>query len=151
MSYSCSDFTDSILDALNIEVPEDDKDNPSAQADLALAEIQRLHTIEKMHKAAPATSMDRMLYLVAPTNDQCNHDDDGVVSMDLFVWDKNASEAVKLWREHYELTDEESPLGVKQLVRVFECPIMPNGAKSATIQWDQIHTYAATVKSRSEI
>jgi hypothetical protein len=42
MSYSCSDFTDTILDALGIDVPEEDYDNPSAQADLALAEIERL-------------------------------------------------------------------------------------------------------------
>jgi hypothetical protein len=29
--------------------------------------------------------MERMLYLVAPTNDQLNHDADGPVSMDLFA------------------------------------------------------------------
>lgn len=42
MSYSCTDFVDSILDALHIEVPEEAWDNPSAQADLALSEIERL-------------------------------------------------------------------------------------------------------------
>jgi hypothetical protein len=42
VSYSCTDFTDDILDALNIVVPEEDYDNPSAQADRALAEIRRL-------------------------------------------------------------------------------------------------------------
>ncbi len=47
MSYSCTDFTDSILDALGIDVPEESWDSPSDQADLALAEIQRLQ------KAAP--------------------------------------------------------------------------------------------------
>ena len=41
MSYSCTDFTDSILDALGIEVPEESWDSPSDQADLALAEIDR--------------------------------------------------------------------------------------------------------------
>lgn len=42
MSYSCTDFTDDIPDALEIEVPEHDYDNPSAQADLALDAIQNL-------------------------------------------------------------------------------------------------------------
>jgi hypothetical protein len=42
MGYSCTDFTDSILDALGITVPEDALDDPEAQADLALAEIKRL-------------------------------------------------------------------------------------------------------------
>jgi len=41
MGYSCSDFTDSILDALGIVVPEESLDSPSDQADLALAEIER--------------------------------------------------------------------------------------------------------------
>jgi hypothetical protein len=39
MTYSCSDFTDSILEALGVTVPDADADNPSAQADLALAAI----------------------------------------------------------------------------------------------------------------
>ena len=39
MTYSCSDFTDSILDALGIVVPESALDSPSDQADLALARI----------------------------------------------------------------------------------------------------------------
>jgi hypothetical protein len=46
MSYSCIDFVDSILDALGIELDDQDLDNPSAQADLALAEIERLQKIE---------------------------------------------------------------------------------------------------------
>lgn len=41
MTYSCSDFTDSVLDALKIVVPEDAYDDPSAQADLALAAIEQ--------------------------------------------------------------------------------------------------------------
>jgi len=44
MTYSCTDFTDDILDALKIDVPDEDNDSPSAQADLALAEIKRLQT-----------------------------------------------------------------------------------------------------------
>lgn len=42
MTYSCCDFTDDILNALNVDVPDRDCDNPSAQADLALAEIDNL-------------------------------------------------------------------------------------------------------------
>lgn len=42
MSYSCTDFTDDILTALNIEVPKGHWDNPSAQADLALEAIKAL-------------------------------------------------------------------------------------------------------------
>jgi hypothetical protein len=45
MTYSCSDFTDDILDKLGIVVPEADRDNPAAQAGLALAEIIRLQAI----------------------------------------------------------------------------------------------------------
>ena len=40
MSYSCSDFTDDILTALHIDVPEEDCDSPSKQADMALDKIQ---------------------------------------------------------------------------------------------------------------
>lgn len=47
MTYACSDFTDDILDALELEVPEDAWDSPSDQADLALAEIQVLQRFEK--------------------------------------------------------------------------------------------------------
>ena len=56
MSYSCTDFVDSILEALGIEGPDDPADNtewqdsPSMQADSALAEIERLHKIEKEAK-----------------------------------------------------------------------------------------------------
>lgn len=53
MTYSCTDFTDSILDALGIVVPEDDYDNPSAQADLALAAIAKLQGNETRLKAVP--------------------------------------------------------------------------------------------------
>jgi hypothetical protein len=49
MSYSCSDFVDSILDALEIEVPEEAWDDPSAQADLALAKID---AYKELHQAA---------------------------------------------------------------------------------------------------
>ena len=46
MTYSCTDFADSILDALGIELSDEEYDDPSAQADLALAEIERLKKIE---------------------------------------------------------------------------------------------------------
>lgn len=42
MTYSCTDFVDSILDALDIVVPDDAHDDPSAQADLALEAIRAL-------------------------------------------------------------------------------------------------------------
>lgn len=42
MTYSCTDFVDSIIDALGIVVPDDAQDDPSAQADLALAAIAAL-------------------------------------------------------------------------------------------------------------
>ncbi|WP_316196648.1 hypothetical protein [Bradyrhizobium sp. SZCCHNS3053] len=48
MTYSCTDFTDDILDALGIQVPQQFNDSPSDQADLALAEIERLQSIEKV-------------------------------------------------------------------------------------------------------
>lgn len=45
MAYSCSDFVDTILDALGIVVPEESQDSPSDQADLALAAINRRHAL----------------------------------------------------------------------------------------------------------
>jgi hypothetical protein len=98
--------------------------------------------------------MERMLYLVAPTNDQCDADEDGIVSRDLFVWASDASEAIKLWRDYYELDDEsgsESLLGLVENVRVFEVPIMPAGAPSVAISWGDVHTFGATVTERGEI
>jgi hypothetical protein len=98
--------------------------------------------------------MQRMMYLVAPTNDQCDGDEDGTVSRDLFVWATDASEAVRLWRAYYELDDECDPdLGVLDKVRVFEVPIMDpqRAASSAAIGWDDIRSYGATIKERSEI
>ena len=42
-----ADFTDSILEALSVDVLDESRDSPSDQADLALAEIERLQRIEK--------------------------------------------------------------------------------------------------------
>ena len=47
MTYSCTDFTDSILDALDIVVPDEAQDHPDMQADLAIAEIERLQALEE--------------------------------------------------------------------------------------------------------
>lgn len=47
MSYSCVDFTDSIIEALNLTIPISASDTPSDQADIAVAEIERLLTIER--------------------------------------------------------------------------------------------------------
>jgi hypothetical protein len=58
LTYSCTDFTDDILNALEVDVPEEDYDNPSKQADLALAEIERLQDL-----ARNAAGLD--LYAVA--------------------------------------------------------------------------------------
>ncbi len=62
MSYSCCDFTDDILNALNVDVPDEDCDSPSAQADLALAEIERLQAIERdlSHMQAPDSRLQRI-------------------------------------------------------------------------------------------
>jgi len=46
VTYSCTDFTDGILNALGIVVPEENWDDPEGQADLALAEITRLQAIQ---------------------------------------------------------------------------------------------------------
>jgi hypothetical protein len=42
MTYSVCDFVDSILDALGIQTTDENRDDPAAQANLALAEIARL-------------------------------------------------------------------------------------------------------------
>lgn len=52
MTYSCSDFVDSILDRLGIVVPDKDADNPSAQANLALAAINALEKGEPCYPMA---------------------------------------------------------------------------------------------------
>lgn len=56
MSYSCTDFVDSILDALGVEVPEESWDSPADQADLAIAEIERLQRAAPAAGATPASN-----------------------------------------------------------------------------------------------
>jgi len=151
MAYSCPDYCDDINHALGVVL---DTDNVQKQADAALTEINRLYEIEKAHKARPATTMERMLYLVGPTNDQCDADEDGTVSRDLFVYAKDASEAVLLWRAYYGLDDDEvtgCPLGLTERVRVFEVPIMPNAATSTAVCWGDVHSYGATITERVEL
>jgi hypothetical protein len=46
MSYSCTYFTDTIIDALGVEIPERSYESPSDQADLCLEEIERLKAFE---------------------------------------------------------------------------------------------------------
>ncbi|MGY3482255.1 hypothetical protein ACVW1C_000138 [Bradyrhizobium sp. USDA 4011] len=63
MTYTCTDFTDSILDALNVDVPDEDSDSPSAQADLALAEIERLQKRDAqltLLETPPASRLERV-------------------------------------------------------------------------------------------
>lgn len=42
MTYSCSDFTDSVIEALGLEIPEESNDSPSDQFELAIIDINRL-------------------------------------------------------------------------------------------------------------
>jgi hypothetical protein len=145
MTYSCVDFTDSILNALGIVVPLESQDCPEDQANLAVTEIRRLQTATKL------PTMDRMLYYVSPVSDQLEWDEDGPVDKSLFVYAKDASEAIKLWREYYELDDEESSLGSEVKVRVHEVPIMPPMAEPTAIGWSDVHTFGATVTKRDQI
>ena len=62
MSYSCSDFTDSILEALAVEIPNESNDSPSDQADIALEEIERLQRFEKETRHALAVFDDEEDY-----------------------------------------------------------------------------------------
>ncbi|WP_315782278.1 hypothetical protein [Bradyrhizobium sp. SZCCHNPS1003] len=94
--------------------------------------------------------MERMLYLVAPTNDQCQWDENGPIIRDLFVWAADASEAVKLWREFNDM-DGHTVLGLSEKIRVFEVPIMPAGASSAAVGWSDVHSFGATISERSEL
>ncbi|MEH2517416.1 hypothetical protein V1279_002989 [Bradyrhizobium sp. AZCC 1610] len=153
MTVSACDYMDYLNDALGVDV--DSEHGAEEATNAALAEVERLKRVEQAFNAKTQPPMDRLLYLVAPTHDQCPVDDEGVVSRDLFVWATDASEAVKFWRDYYEIGDdedlEEYPLGITDKVRVFECPIMPAGATSAAIGWGDIHAYGATTTERTEL
>jgi hypothetical protein len=60
MTYSCTDFADSILEALAVNVPDESLDSPSDQADLALAEIKRLQNRDKELKLIETTPANRL-------------------------------------------------------------------------------------------
>ncbi|MCK1577823.1 hypothetical protein IVB09_41275 [Bradyrhizobium sp. 174] len=52
MTYSCTDFTDDIIGALDVTIPDSADDSPSDQADICMAEIGRLQSSEKAFAAA---------------------------------------------------------------------------------------------------
>lgn len=59
MTYSCSDFTDDILNALGIVVPEEAHDDPRAQFELALTEIARLRQhVELLKRLVGCTDLN---------------------------------------------------------------------------------------------
>ena len=53
MGFSCSDFTDAVITALNVDIPHELKDSPSDQADICLAEIERLQDKAKLIQPVP--------------------------------------------------------------------------------------------------
>lgn len=57
MAYSCADFVDTILEALNVAVPPEAQDDPAAQADLTLGVIYSLR--EALYLAAEALTPPR--------------------------------------------------------------------------------------------
>lgn len=58
MTYSCPDFVDSIIDALQAKIPTEHADDPARQAEICLAEIQRLQRFEKDTRYAIAVLQD---------------------------------------------------------------------------------------------
>lgn len=58
MSYTCPDFVDSIIAALGVTIPDEHRENPAGQADICLAEIQRLQRFEKSTRHAIAVLQD---------------------------------------------------------------------------------------------
>lgn len=93
------------------------------------------------------------MYLVAPESDQCDFDEDGQVSADLFVWARDPSQAILLWRQYYEKDDEDDKVtGIRDRVRVFEIPIMGKHiAAAVAVPWADIHEYRATVQSFAQL
>jgi hypothetical protein len=59
MTYSCTDMADDLLNALNVTIPDEADDNPSMQADIAMAEIERLQRIETaaLERPTPASAL----------------------------------------------------------------------------------------------
>ncbi|MGR4927302.1 hypothetical protein ACIPUD_10895 [Bradyrhizobium sp. CAR08] len=54
MTYSCSDFTDDIIGALDVTIPDSADDSPSDQADICMAEIGRLQVARVVLSAVRA-------------------------------------------------------------------------------------------------
>ena len=52
MTYGCAEFVESIMDALGVDTGNKYADEPCEQADLALAEIERLQKLENDVRAA---------------------------------------------------------------------------------------------------
>lgn len=61
MTYSCVDFTDSILEALKVsgDLPEASNDSPSDQADLAIARIEGLQHADVLVRKIASLSVPR--------------------------------------------------------------------------------------------
>lgn len=102
MSYSCSDFTDSILDALKIEVPDELADSPSDQADLALEEIGRLEKcrafVEQMARMKTGSEMETLVEVAReeqeiPADEEVTDDDALVAASD----DLLCGEVIAFW------------------------------------------------------
>ena len=66
MAYSCSDFTDSILAALGITVPEEYRDDPAMQAMIALGRITNMQEIITECRAYIRFQLDDARHLKRP-------------------------------------------------------------------------------------
>lgn len=88
MSYTCTDFTDSILDALEIRVPAKWNESPSDQADLALAEIQRLQNIEALLRDNVGRIVAALMTM-QDSDGELGHPDEAKASGDLIEKLKN--------------------------------------------------------------
>ncbi|RWB40436.1 MAG: hypothetical protein EOQ44_25165 [Mesorhizobium sp.] len=74
MGYSCTDFTDSILEALGIQVPDKFYDDTAEQAEAAIQEIEALQQCRAMLVALrfqPAVSKHEW-----PVEDEEEEDED---------------------------------------------------------------------------
>lgn len=74
MTYSCSDFADSIIEVLKVAVPQRSNDIPADQADLCLAEIRRLQAFEEAAKTA-IKNAEEYVWRYAELNDETKNGD----------------------------------------------------------------------------
>lgn len=71
MAYSCSDFTDDILEALGVDVPDDALNDPSVQADLAMAKIEEMQqALSRCYDDAGISPATKVLVAKALGGDQ---------------------------------------------------------------------------------